>query len=75
MRRDVGGPFTPVVGGPSPLKGDKKARMEKYAMKIWKILLLAMTALLFVGQAAAQTEESAELQRVVELRESDVRRI
>jgi C-terminal processing protease CtpA/Prc len=49
--------------------------MEKYAMKIWRTLLPAMAALLFVGQAAAQTEESAEQRRTVEVREVEVRRI
>ncbi len=50
--------------------------MEKHAMKIWKTLLPAMAALLFAGQAAAQTDESADEQRrTVEVREVEVRRI
>ncbi len=63
------------VGGLSPLKGDIKARMENYAMNTWKILLSATAALLFAGQAAAQTDESAEQRRTVEVREVEVRKI
>ena len=44
-------------------------------MKIPKTILLVTTALMFAGQAAAQTEESAELERTIELREVEVRRI
>ena len=44
-------------------------------MKIWKILLPTMAALLFAGQAAAQTDESAEQRHAVEVREVEVRRI
>ncbi len=44
-------------------------------MKIWKILLPTMAALLFAGQTAAQTDESAEQRHAVEVREVEVRRI
>ena len=37
-------------------------------MKIWKILLPAMAALLFAGQAASQDERSVEYRREVEVR-------
>ncbi len=44
-------------------------------MNTWKILLPTMAALLFAGQAAAQTDESAEQRHAVEVREVEVRRI
>jgi len=37
-------------------------------MNIWKILLPAMAALLFAGQAASQDERSAEIRREVQVR-------
>ncbi len=44
-------------------------------MNTWKILLPTMAALLFTGQAAAQSGESDEQRRTVEVREVEVRRI
>jgi C-terminal processing protease CtpA/Prc len=49
--------------------------LENYAMKTLKTILLVTASLLFAGQAAAQADESAEYQRVVEAREVEVRRI